>query len=121
MLLTNHILLYTRLTYVKPYQNILEHFSRKYSSDNWSNGPIRLQYMPLIGQTFHPYSRICWIYFYKISAMYSDLKQKETLQASLSIQNLKSLIFFFTDMGKEEYVNLFRDFIKYHSYVTFKE
>ena len=35
-------------------QNI---FTRKCSSDDWSNGPIRLQYMPLVGQTFHPYSR----------------------------------------------------------------
>ena len=39
--------------------------------------------------------------------MYSDLKQKETLQASLSIQNLKSPIFFFADLEKEEYVNIF--------------
>ena len=56
MLLTNHIVLYTHLTYVKPYQNILKHFARKCSSDNWSNGPIILQYLPLYGQTFHPYS-----------------------------------------------------------------
>ena len=43
----------------------------------------------------------------EIAAMYSDLKQIETLQASLPIQNLKSLIFFFTDLEKEEYVTLF--------------
>ena len=36
--------------------------------------------------------------------MYSELKQKETLQASLSIQNLKSPIFFFADLEQEEYV-----------------
>ena len=29
VLLTNHIVLYTRLTYVEPYQNILEHFCTK--------------------------------------------------------------------------------------------
>ena len=55
MLLTNHILLYTRLTYVEPYQNILEHFSRKCSSGDWYNEPIRLHYLPLYGQTFYPY------------------------------------------------------------------
>ena len=32
-------------------------FVQKYSSDDWSNGPIRLQYMPLYGQNFYPYSR----------------------------------------------------------------
>ena len=42
-----------------------------------------------------------------IAEIYSDLKQKETLQASLSIQKLKSPIFFFTDLEKEEYENLF--------------
>ena len=29
VLLTNHILLYARLTFVEPYQNILEHFCMK--------------------------------------------------------------------------------------------
>ena len=29
----------------------------KYRSDDWSNGPIRLQYMPLYGRLFHTYSR----------------------------------------------------------------
>ena len=29
VLLTNHIVLYTRLTYVEPYQNILQHFCTK--------------------------------------------------------------------------------------------
>ena len=29
LLLTNHIVLYARLTYVEPYQNILEHFCTK--------------------------------------------------------------------------------------------
>ena len=38
--------------------------------------------------------------------MYSDLKQKETLQASFSIQNLESPIFI-TDLEKEEYVDIF--------------
>ena len=31
-------------------------FAQKCSSGYWSNGPIRLQYMPLYGQTFHIYS-----------------------------------------------------------------
>ena len=35
--------------------------------------------------------RLGWIMFHKISAMYRDLKHQETLQASLEIQNLKSL------------------------------
>ena len=39
--------------------------------------------------------------------MYSDLKQKETLQASLSVQNRKLTICFFIDLEKEEYINLF--------------
>ena len=39
--------------------------------------------------------------------MYSDLKQKEILQESLSIQNLRSPIFFFAELEKEEYVNIF--------------
>ena len=39
--------------------------------------------------------------------MYSDLKQKYTLQASISIQNLKSPIFFFADLEKEEYIDIF--------------
>ena len=54
VILTNHIVLYTRLTYAKPYQNILRFFARKYSSNGWSNGPIRLQCMTLYGRTFHP-------------------------------------------------------------------
>ena len=56
VLLTNHILLYTRLTYVKPYKNILERFSQKCSYDDWYNGPIRLQYIPIYGHNFHPYN-----------------------------------------------------------------
>ena len=39
--------------------------------------------------------------------MHIDMRQKDTLQASLSIQNLKSPIFSFADLEKEEYVNLF--------------
>ena len=31
-------------------------FAQKCSYDDWSNGPIILQYMPLYSQTFHPYS-----------------------------------------------------------------
>ena len=42
-----------------------------------------------------------------ISAIYSDLEQKETLQTSLSTQNLKSPFFSFTDLEKEEYANIF--------------
>ena len=32
-------------------------FSQKCSTDDWSNKPIRLQYLPLYGQTFHQYSK----------------------------------------------------------------
>ena len=32
-------------------------FAQKCSSGDWSNGPTRLQYMPLIGQNFHLYIR----------------------------------------------------------------
>ena len=52
-------------------------FAQKCSSNDWSNGPIRLQYMPLYGQTFHPYS-ICkspevnWL---KLVMSYEFLKQ----------------------------------------------
>ena len=33
-------------------------FAQKCSSDDGSNGPIILQYMPLIGQTLYPYSTL---------------------------------------------------------------
>ena len=51
-LITNHVLLYRRFTYVEPDKKILEHFSRRWSSYDGSNIPIILQYMPLVGQTF---------------------------------------------------------------------
>ena len=57
VLLTNNIILYTCLTFIEPYQNILEPFARKCTFDYWSNGPIILQYMPICGQAFHPYSK----------------------------------------------------------------
>ena len=31
-------------------------FAQKFSYDNWSNGAIRLNYMPLYGHTFHWHS-----------------------------------------------------------------
>ena len=34
-------------------------------------------------------TRLAWIYFHDIAAMYMDLKHKETFKASLSIQKLK--------------------------------
>ena len=37
-------------------------FARKCSYDYWSNGPIILQYIPLYGQTFHPYSTLVVVY-----------------------------------------------------------
>ena len=36
-------------------------FARKCSSNDWSNGPIRLQYMPHYGQNFHPYSTLVFM------------------------------------------------------------
>ena len=57
LLLTNNIILYTHLTFIEPYQNILEPFAQKCTFDYWSNGTIILKYMPLFGQTFHPYSK----------------------------------------------------------------
>ena len=54
VILTNRIVLYTRFFLVEPYKNILEHFSQKSSSNDWYNGPIRLQYIPIHGQNFYP-------------------------------------------------------------------
>ena len=55
VLLTNHIVLYARLTYVEPYQNILEPFFHKNALltiglTDQSGYSICLLY----GQTFHP-------------------------------------------------------------------
>ena len=44
-----NVLLTLNLT--KIYWNI---FEQKFSSDDWSKGSIRLQYMPLCGCHFHP-------------------------------------------------------------------
>ena len=41
----------------------------------------------------YSYPRMSCIMFHKVDAMYRELKNQETLQASLAIQNLKSLIF----------------------------
>ena len=49
-------------------------FARNCGSGDWSNGPIRLQYMPLCGQTFHPYLQ------YKIL---SDLRQPTKIFSDL--------------------------------------
>ena len=43
------------MTYVEPYQNILKTFVRKFSSGDWYNEPIRLQFMLIYVHTFHPY------------------------------------------------------------------
>ena len=42
----------------------------------------------------HSDTRLPWIMLNKISAIYSDLKNKETLKESLKIQNLKSHTYF---------------------------
>ena len=44
-ILLNQIILYTRSTDVKPYQNILEHFDQIWSSGDLGNGPIILEYL----------------------------------------------------------------------------
>ena len=48
------------------YYNI---FARKCSSDDWSNSPIILQYMPPYGQTFYPYSRFIFYQSFNTIAM----------------------------------------------------
>ena len=40
------------MTYVEPYQNISEKNSRKCSSEDWSNGPIKLKCMPYYWSDF---------------------------------------------------------------------
>ena len=58
-------------------------FERKCSSDDGSNGPIILQYMPLIGETFHPYSRT-----QSESQNYDPEKVGQNRKDSLGILNL---------------------------------
>ena len=61
--LTNQIVLYTRLTYVKPYQNILERFWTNLKLWKfWLTDQSYLHIILKVGYPFQPYSRLVYNY-----------------------------------------------------------
>ena len=56
---------------------------------NYLSGLVKVSRL-INNQESQSYTRLDWIVFHKIDEIYREMKHKDTLQASLAIQNLKS-------------------------------